>query len=78
MLIGVRFYRLETGHVKMWFKDANAELDKLSSQNLSIIRKWNLSILKLFDVGGRKMSLRRKRVNIGMGLVQCLEDILKL
>ena len=59
-------------------EDANTTLDKLSAQNLNIIRKWCLSILKLLEINGRKMSLRRKRFNISMGPIKYLEDILKL
>lgn len=66
-------------HLDVTFKeDANTTLDKISAQNLNIIRKWSLSILKLLDIRGVKMSLRRKRFNIGMGPVKYLEEILKL
>lgn len=66
-------------HLDVTFKeDANTTLDKISAQNLNIIRKWSLSILKLLDIRGVKMSLRRKRFNIGMGPVTYLEEILKL
>lgn len=63
----------------MTFKeDANTTLDKLSAQNLNIIRKWSLSILKLVEINGRKMSLKRKRFNISLVPMRFLEDILKL
>lgn len=66
-------------HLDVIFKeDANTTLDKISAQNLNIIRKWSISILKLLDIRGVKMSLRRKRFNIGMGPVTYLEEILKL
>lgn len=66
-------------HLDVTFKeDANTTLDKISAQNLNIIRKWSLSILKLLDIRGVKMSIRRKRFNIGMGPVTYLEEILKL
>lgn len=66
-------------HLDVTFKeDANATLDKISAQNLNIIRKWSLSILKLLDIRGTKMSLRRKRFNIGMGPVEYLEKMLKI
>ena len=66
-------------HLDVTFKeDANTTLDKLSAQNLNIIRKWSLSILKLLEINGRKMSLRRKRFNISLGPMKFLEDILRL
>lgn len=46
-------------HLDVTFKeDANTALDKMVTQNLNIINKWCLSVLKLFEVG-RKMSLRK-------------------
>ena len=41
-------------HLDVTFKeDSNTTLDKTVAQNLNIINKWYLSILKLFDVGKR-------------------------
>ena len=38
-------------HLDVTFReDANATLDKMSAQNLNIIRKWSLSILKLMEL----------------------------
>ena len=55
-------------HLDVTFKeDANTTLDKTAAQNLNIINKWCLSILKLFDVG-KKMSLRKKRYCISMNV----------
>lgn len=66
-------------HLDVTFKeDANTTLDKLSAQNLNIIRKWSLSILKLLEIRGKKMSLKRKRFNIGLCPMKLLEDILRL
>lgn len=66
-------------HLDVTFKeDANTTLDKLSAQNLNIIRKWALSILKLLEINGKKMSLKRKRFNISLCPMRLLEDILKL
>lgn len=65
-------------HLDVTFKeDANATLDKTAAQNLNIINKWCLSILKLFDVG-KKMSLRKKRYCISMNARKYLEQILAL
>lgn len=48
-------------HLDVTFKeDANSTLDKIAAQNLNIINKWCLSILKLFEVGRKKKSLRKK------------------
>lgn len=53
-------------HLDVTFKeDSNTTLDKTVAQNLNIINKWCLSILKLFDVG-KKMPLRKKRYCISM------------
>lgn len=66
-------------HLDVTFKeDANTTLDKQSAQNLNIIRKWSLSILKLLEIRGKKMSLKRKRFNISLCPMRFLEDILKL
>ena len=65
-------------HLDVTFKeDANTTLDKTAAQNLNIINKWCLSILKLFDVG-KKMSLRKKRYCISMNARKYLEQILSL
>jgi len=48
-------------HLDVTFKeDANKTLDPQAQQNLSILRKLALTILKLIDVG-KKCSLKRKR-----------------
>ena len=60
-------------HLDVTFKeDANTTLDKTVAQNLNIINKWCLSILKLFDVG-KKMSLKKKRYCISMNARKYLE-----
>ena len=65
-------------HLDVTFKeDANTTLDKTAAQNLNIINKWCLSILKLFDVG-KKLSLRKKRYCISMNARKYLEQILSL
>ena len=49
-------------HLDVTFReDANTAMDKTVAQNLNIINKWCLSILKLFEVG-RKMSIRKNRI----------------
>ena len=59
-------------------EDANHTLDKIASQNQNVIRKWCLSILKLVEIRGKKMSMQRKRFNISMNPMKYLEEILEL
>lgn len=56
-------------------EDANHTLDKIAAQNQNVIRKWCLSILKLLEIRGKKISMQRKRFNISM---KYLEEILEL
>lgn len=66
-------------HLDVTFReDANTTLDKTAAQNQNIIRKWCLSILKLIEIRGKKMSLKRKRFNISLKPMQYLEQILSL
>lgn len=57
-------------------EDANHTLDKIAAQNQNVIRKWCLSILKLLEIRGKKMSMQRKRFNIAMNPMKYLEEIL--
>ena len=59
-------------------EDANHTLDKTAAQNQNVIRKWCLSILKLLEIRGKKMSMPRKRFNISMNPIKYLEEILEL
>ncbi len=64
-------------HLDVTFKeDANTTLDKIAAQNLNIMNKWCLSILKLFEIGKKKRSLRKKRFCISMNVEEYLEQIL--
>lgn len=45
-------------------EDANTTQDKRAAENMNIIRKWALAILKLLDVG-MKASLKAKRKAVG-------------
>jgi predicted transposase YbfD/YdcC len=48
-------------HLDVTFReDSNKTLDKVAAENLNIIRKWALSILKLLDLG-KPYSLKKKR-----------------
>ena len=66
-------------HLDVTFKeDANTTLDKTAAQNQNIIRKWCLSMLKLIEIRGTKMSLRRKRFNISFAPAQFIEDLMRI
>ena len=48
-------------HLDVTFQeDINAMIDKMAAQNLNIIRKWSLSILKLVELVRQKLSMRKK------------------
>lgn len=54
-------------HLDVTFReDQNQTLDKTAAQNMNIIRKWALSILKLVDLG-KSYSLKKKRFALGCG-----------
>lgn len=64
-------------HLDVPFReDANSTVDKTAAQNLNIIRKWCLSILKPLEIFGKKLSLKKKRFVIGIQPVKILEEIL--
>lgn len=66
-------------HLDVTFKeDANITLDKAAAQNQNIIRQWCLRMLKLIEIRGTKMSLRRKRFNISFAPAQLIEELLKI
>ena len=49
----------------------------LAAQNLNIIRKFSLSILKMVEILKPKLSMRKKRFVIGQGSERFLEEVLK-
>lgn len=64
-------------HLDVTFReDANATLDKMSAQNLNIIRKWSLSILKMMELTKRKLSMKKKRFVISLSPIKYLEEVL--
>ena len=66
-------------HLDVTFKeDANTTQDKTAAQNLNIIHKWSLSILRLLQIGNKKLSLRKKRFYISMKAEEYLDQIIKL
>ncbi len=53
-------------HLDVTFReDGNRTLEKQAAYNLNIIRKWAINILKLFEVGRKPRSLKKKRYAIG-------------
>lgn len=66
-------------HLDVTFKeDANKTIDKIAAQNQNIIRKWCLSMLKLIEIRGQKMSLKRKRFNISFAPGQFIDELMKI
>lgn len=64
-------------HLDVTFReDENATIDKMAAQNLNIIRKWSLSILKMVEVSRHKLSMRKKRYVIGLRPMKHLEEVL--
>ncbi len=66
-------------HLDVTFReDDNHTLDKQAAFNLNIIRKWALNTLKLFEVGSKPLSLKKKRFAIGTNPEKYLERLLQL
>ena len=65
-------------HLDVTFReDHNQALDKTAAQNLNIIRKWALSILKLLDLG-KSYSLKKKRFALGCGFSKHIDTLMKM
>lgn len=65
-------------HLDVTFcEDANATIDKVSAQNLNIIRKWSLSILKMMELTKQKLSMKKKRFVISLSPIKYLEEVLE-
>lgn len=66
-------------HLDVTFKeDANKTLDKIAAQNMNILRKWALSILKTVDFVNKKQSLSLKRYMINTNPQKYLAIILEM
>lgn len=64
-------------HLDVTFReDANTTLDKQAAQNLNIIRKWSLSILKMIELFRPNISMKKKRFVISMNPEEFLEQVL--
>ena len=65
-------------HLDVTFReDANTTIDKMAAQNLNIIRKWSLSILKPAQMTRHKLSMRKKRFVVSLRPIQYLEELLE-
>ena len=52
-------------------------IDKMAAQNLNIIRKWSLSILKPAELSRHKLSMRKKRFVVSLRQIKYLEELLE-
>lgn len=52
-------------------------IDKMATQNLNIIRKWSLSILKPAELSRHKLSMRKKRFVVSLRPIKYLEELLE-
>lgn len=65
-------------HLDVTFKeDSNKTIEETANKNMNIIRKWALSILKLFDIG-KKMSLKLKRFSINCKPDEYISKIMEI
>lgn len=66
-------------HLDVTFReDGNQTLDKIANQNLNIIRKWALSILKTVELSHKPCSLKSKRFRIGLNFEKYIQKILEI
>ncbi len=66
-------------HLDVTFReDANTTIDKMAAQNLNIIRKWSLSILKPAQISGHKLSMKKKRFVVSLRPIRYLEELLQV
>jgi predicted transposase YbfD/YdcC len=59
-------------------EDDNHTIEKQAAFNLNIIRKMAINVLRVFDMGTKKLSMRMKRVSIGTNPEKHLENILNM
>lgn len=65
-------------HLDVTFReDTNTTIDKMAAQNLNIIRKWSLSILKPAELSRHKLSMRKKRFVVSLRPIKYLEELLE-
>jgi predicted transposase YbfD/YdcC len=64
-------------HLDVTFReDANHTLDKHAMYNLNIIGKMAINLLKMVEIGGKKLSLSKKRFSISMNVEKHLTNII--
>ena len=64
-------------HLDVTFKeDANHTIDKLSAQNLNIVRKFCISILKMVEILKPRLSMKKKRFVLCQKPEEFLEVVL--
>ena len=64
-------------HLDVTFReDANHTIDKNSAQNLNIVRKFCLSVLKLVEIIHPRLSMKKKRFAIAHNTEKYLESVL--
>jgi predicted transposase YbfD/YdcC len=64
-------------HLDVTFReDKNRTLEKHAAENLNIVRKWALSLLKIADLG-MKLSVKKKRYLISCNASQYLEKVIQ-
>lgn len=64
-------------HLDVTFReDANRTIEKLAAQNLNVLRKFCLSILKMVEICQPKLSMRKKRFAISQNAELFLETVL--
>jgi len=66
-------------HLDVTFReDANHTIDKDAAYNLNIVKKIAINILRILDVGIKKISLKGKRFMISMNVEKYLDELLML
>ena len=66
-------------HLDVTFReDGNHTLEKQAAYNLNIIRKLAMNILKISEIGGRRLSMKKKRYAIGTNPEKYLDELMNL
>ena len=66
-------------HLDVTFReDANQTIDKFSAQNMNIIRKFCLSILKIVEIFKPKLSMKKKRFVIAQDAEKFLDVVINI
>jgi len=66
-------------HLDVTFReDKNQTLEKRAAENMNILRKLALSILKTFELDKKKYSLKKKRFAIGCNLSRFIDRLMDL